>query len=310
MRIDRIVVIRDDGRGDLNPTFVVGEGPWRILNEGLDGFDGLDHDLATQDYAQYDGGWLTGERVAAKDRTLTAVAVGDPAALRSEAERFFVSGREYEVHVEASGRRRFCRARHYGFHMATDNARRSQTIEWTFLALDPYWLGEDERRFDVAEAVGAFGFPFMSLESAWKLPTDGSVETEVDCIVEGFVASVLEHEIAMENNGSGTAYPRFDMVASGEVVNPSISIVDSSGSEVCVFGVELTMKAGDELVFDFSSRPTSITLNGENVSNKAVPGSTLASGIAPGDFTLVWSADSGDAALSVRPTIRERFEAI
>ena len=70
------------------------------------------------------------------------------------------------------------------------------------------------------------------------------------------------------------------------------------------------MKAGDMLTVDFSTRPTLITLNGKNISNLAKPGSTLATGIKPGDFDLSWSAGFGDAAMSVVPTIRNRYASL
>lgn len=310
MRIDSITVERDDGR-----SFSFGpRSRWRVSWEGLEGFDGLDMEISVSDYAQYDGARATGARVAAKDRTISAIGLGEPASLRSEAEGFFVAGRAYTVHVEAEGRRRMARAEHYGLHMATDSATGHQLLEWSFLSLDPHWLGEDERGYDVAEAVGGFGFPFMSLAEPWELPAqqveaaDG--EGQVDYIIGGFVVGVLSHRIEMRNEGGATAYPRFVISATGEVVRPSVAIYDSADAEVCRFGVAVTLEAGDELVVDFSARPTSIELNGANVSNMALPGSTLATGIEPGRFTLEWSAESGDAAMSVRPYIRDRFVTI
>ena len=310
MRIDSITVERDDGR-----SLVLGPSSrWRVAWEGLDGFDGLDREISVRDYAQYDGARATGARVPAKDRTISAIGLGDPSSLRAEAEAFFVAGRSYTVHVEAGGRRRMSRAEHYGLHLATDNATGHQLLEWTFMSLDPYWLGEDERGYDVAEAVGGFGFPFMSLAEPWELPAQladaEEDEGQVDYLIGGFVVGVLSHRIEMENEGGATAYPRFVISATGEVVRPSVAVYDSSGAEVCRFGVAVTLNAGDELVIDFSARPTTIELNGENVSNMALPGSTLATGIEPGTFELGWSAESGDAAMSVKPYIRDRFVTI
>lgn len=322
MRLDNITVIRDDGLGDGNPRFRLSAlGPWFIAYNGLDGFDGLDVDISTQNYAQYDGGRVTGERVAAVDRTVSGIGIGDPSEMRRQAERFFRFGTDFEVHVESGDRRRFCRARQMGLRLATDNATGHQLIEWTFLATDPYWLDEDERGFDIAEASRKRGFPFVSWmhrvapEPEADEVEDGPgpaelAESPVEKHVRGFVAGVISHRIRMTNDGGATAYPRFVITATDAVENPRVAIYDESGASVCSFGVAVTLGAGDELVIDFSARPTSITLNGENVSYRATQGSTLATGIDPGDFVLEWNADSGDAAMSVRPYVRDRFVTI
>ena len=255
---------------------MIGEGTWRLEREGLENFDGLSHSVTTQDYAQYDGAYLKGERTGTVDRTIQAFAVGDVAALRSEAESFFIPGRPYEVHVESEGRSRYAVGRQYAFRMAVDNRRRVQRITWTFLALDPMWYGEDERRFDVAEAKGKRGFPFVSfLRRVAPEP-----EADEGLVGAGLAGAASQSDPAPEKHVKGF-----------------------------VAGV-LSNRIGDELVIDFSARPTTIALNGENVSHLVTAGSTLATGIDVGTFYLGWSADSGDAALSVRPSIRERYLAI
>lgn len=321
MNLESITVVRDDGLGENNPKFLFGARPWLVAYEGLDGFDGLDADISTQPYAQYDGARVTGERTAAVDRTVSGIGLGEPGDLRAQAERFFIGGRDYEVHVACDGRKRFAKARHMGLRLATDNATGHQLIEWTFLSADPYWLDEDERGFDIAEASRKRGFPFVSWtarvapEPEADEGEDGPgpaalAESPVEKHVRGFVAGVISHRIRMTNDGGATAYPRFVITATGAVENPRVAIYDESGASVCSFGVSVTLGAGDELVIDFSARPTSITLNGENVSYRATPGSTLATGIEPGDFVLEWNADSGDAAMSVRPYVRDRYVTI
>lgn len=307
MRIPTIRIVRDDGLGESNPAFDIDGRRWRLAQDGLEGFDGLEHEVSSQDYAQYDGAYLLSERTGTKDRTVSAVAFGDPAALRAEAEAFFIPGRQYEVHVEVEGRRRFFYARQYAVSFAVDTYLRSQLVTWTCLAMDPCVLSEDEKRFDLVEAEPRRGFPFVSaLARVVPLPDeDGQVPGERH--VRGFAVGVLSNRIRLENDGASTAYPRFDVTASGDVEDPEISIVDGSGQTVCDVSFDLSLKAGDELVLDFSARPTSILLNGANASTKVRPGSTLAAGIEPGSFDLVWSASSGDAALSIKPSIRERY---
>lgn len=309
MREPRITIIRDDGLGELNPAFSIDRTRWRLERDGLEGFDGVPYTVSVQDYAQYDGAYLLSERSGTRDRTINAVALGDIASLREQAESFFIPRREYEVHVEAAGRRRWFRARQYAFSLTVDNLRRIQRLSWTCLALDPMLLSEDEKRFDLAEAEGHRGFPFLSFTGA-EAPRPEARSVPGAVHIAGFIVGVLSREIAMENNGDAPAYPRFDISATGEVVNPSIEIVDARGTVVSRFGVKLTMSAGDSLVVDFSQRPTTVELNGENCLNRVTAGSTLATGIEVGSFRVRWAAESGDASLHIEPSIRERFTTV
>ncbi len=322
MREPVITIVRQDGRGEENPRFAIDGATWRLERDGLENFDGMEHTVSTGEYAQYDGDYLLAERSPSIDRTIQAAAVGDVAALRSQAERFFVPGHEYEVHVEAEGRRRFSRGRQYAFRLTVDNRRRVQRLTWTFLALDPMWLSEEENRFDIAEAVPMFSFPFVSFthavgptpqsrsveEEAGEVPNRGGVDPE--CHMAGFVVGKVQRRIDLSNDGDAVCYPRFDVSATGPVVNPLIEVADTSGSVVCSIGVEVELEAGDELVVDFSTRPTKVELNGENASHLVTQGSTLAAGIGIGDYAVEWSAESGDAAIQIRPSIRERYTTI
>lgn len=313
MKEPRITIIRDDGMGDLNPSFAIDRTTWRLERDGLEGFDGVPYTVSVQDYAQYDGAYLMSERSGTRDRTIQAVALGDIAALRAQAESFFIPRREYEVHVEAAGRQRWFRARQYAFSLSVDNLRRIQRLTWTCLALDPMLLSEDEKRFDLAEASGYRGFPFLSFTGAEAPVPEANAawaSSGQAVHIAGFVVGVLSNEIPMVNGGDAPAYPRFDITATGDVVNPSIEIVDSRGTVVSRFGVRLTLRAGETLVVDFSARPTTVELNGENALNRVTAGSTLATGIDVGSFAVRWAADSGDASLHIEPTIRERYTTI
>ena len=313
MREPKITIIRDDGAGELNPRFTIDGKRWRLERDGLENFDRVEYSLSTQDYAQYDGAYLMSERSPAIDRTISAACVSeDIAGLREEAESFFIPRRAYEVHVEAEGRRRWFSGRQYAFALTVDNLRNAQRLVWTVLALDPMFLSEDEKRFDIAEATGYRGFPFLSFtDAAAPAPVAARAAAQRPAVhTRGFVVGVLSREIAMENRGDAPAYPRFEISASGEVVNPAVTIRDSRGTVAAQFGVNLTMAAGDLLVVDFSARPTTVELNGRNVLNLVAAGSTLATGIDVGSFTVGWSAERGDASLHIEPSIRERYTTI
>lgn len=296
-------IVRDDGLGELNPSFLIDGRDWYLCQDGMEGFDGLSHAVSTGDYAQYDGGYLLAERTGTVDRTITAASrfsrIGRQDA-RDEAEAFFIAGRPYEVHVEYAGHERWCAGRQYAVSLPVAPRGGTQKLTWTLLCLDPYLMSEDEKSVDLVEAAKRRGFPFMS--PAQRSAAEGRVA--------GFVVGVIRNRVSMRNDGHAVAYPRFDVTATDDVSNPSIKVLDASGAVVGSVGLNLSLAAGDRLVIDFTARPTAIKLNGENVSSKVTRGSTLATGIPVGAFAVEWSAESGDAALSVVPSIRERYTCV
>lgn len=312
MQMPIITIVRDDGHGERNPAFKIDGKPWTVLRGGLEGFDGVEHEVTTQAFAQYDGSTVLWQRTPEVDRTVSFGAVGSIPELRAEVDSFFRSGSAYEVHVLAEGRRRFARAVQLSLRQATDNNSGVQLATWTFLSPDPLWMSDEEKSFDLAKATRRFGFPFVSYKERMA-PTMLEVDAYAQSMekhVDGFVAGVLAKEYTLVNGGAATAYPRFEVKATAAVVNPTFSIKDQDGSVVCTFGITKSLAKGDVLVVDFSARPTAITLNGENIANLATPGSTLATGIEPGEYSLNWDADSGSASLSIVPTIRERYLSI
>lgn len=298
-----ITIVREDGKGEQNPSFVIDGKRWSLEHDGLENFDGIDYEVSSQDWAQYDGARLLSERSGPVDRTIVCRSMFDGDAARREAERFFIARRSYSIHVQYAGRARYCVGRQYGFRLETKPWRGRQGVTWTLLALDPYWLSEDEKRFDLAEAEGKRGFPHCSYVLREGV---GSAFPHV----AGFAIGNIRKEIWMENAGGATCYPRFDVSATGDVVNPVITIVDEAGNELMHVALTVDLHAGDEFAIDFSTRPTSIVLNGQNASHLVKAGSTLAAGIEPGRFKVEWSADEGDAALAILPSIRERYASI
>lgn len=314
MREPSVTIERDDGLGALNPVFAIDGKPWRLVRDGLDGFDGMRSEVSSSSYAQYDGAMVTASRFDPIDRSIRFAAPGDPDDLRKSVRSFFRPRAEYIVHVEAGAVPLIARGVYYDLSIATDNLTRAQTAEFTVLCSEqPMLMSEDEKRFDIAEAVGHFGFPFRSFKAArWtrSVSTESRASGTEQNHIRGMVCGLRSSRIEMVNGGDADAYPRFDVYASGNVVDPLVTVEDASGEEVCRFGVKLTMRAGDVLTVDFSARPTAMVLNGKNVSHLATPDSTLAAGIRVGRFVVGWSAKSSDAALSIKPSIRERYTAI
>lgn len=303
-----IKIVRDDGK-----RFIIDQDRWRVPNDGLENFGGVEYEVSTKDYAQYDGAALLNERVPTQDRSITCYPYFDYPEARKKATNFFIPRHSYEVHCTYMGRTRYFTGRQYAFEFTTGNVYARPYLKWTCLALEPMWLSEDSKSFNMAAATGYFGFPFISWNAGkWENhATEPYVRDDKDPDhIKGFVAGIISNRIDMANGGNAQAYPSFDIKASDPVVKPSVSIVDATGATVCTFGLDMTLEAGDEVIVDFAARPTSITCNGNNISHKITAGSTLASGIDVGDFTVIWDAASGDAAMSVVPTIRERYTSV
>lgn len=318
-----IEVVRDDGLGERNPRFDFGGWRWRIPSDGLEGFDGVDYEVGYTEYAQYDGAALGGERVPPAVRSIEAEPSFDPAEARAEAESFFIPRRSYELHVSYMGRRRYCTGRQSGFSISAGNTWRRPALTWEVTCLDPMLYEESERSFDIAQARPCFGFPFLSFAAGkytvpegddpqpapGPAPRAAAPGAEPDHIA-GFVTGVVSNRIRMENSGGTEAYPRFEVSASGPVSNPGIAIVGPDGEDLYSVGMALSMGAGDSLVLDFSTRPTTVTLNGANATHLVSAGSDLVLSVPVGEYFLELRADSGDAALSVEPAIREAHTAI
>lgn len=320
MRPPTILIVRDDGLGNANPSFLIDNRTWYVAKDGLDGFDGIESSVSTKDYAIYDGGFLLGERSTVKDRTITAWYVGDQATGRAEAESFFRSGYRYDVHINAEGRKRWFSARQNKLTLTVDNTCDRQKLIWTCIALDPYLISEDEKSFDLAAAVGKHGFPFVSFAERYA-PTPepakaramvlAATEPERPANIKGFITGVISRKINMRVGGSAVAFPRFEIAATGDVVNPALEVENiANGQVACNIGLSLSMKAGDTLVIDFDQRPTTIELNGQNVSQRVLPGSRLICSLEPDVWQVSWSSQSGDASMHVTPTIRERYSTI
>lgn len=304
-----IEITRDDGLGARNPRLVADGTRWRIEVGGLENFGGVSYEVSTQDYAQYDGAQLLAERTPAQDRTVVLAARFDRAEARDEAMSFFIPHREYTVRCTALGRTRHFKGRQYAMAVELGSMSKPTTVTWTCLALQPFWLSEDEHAFDIAEARGKFGFPAVSYLERYD-PAPQPRATAMPAHVEGFVVGVISRSVRLVNAGHVPTYPRFEIRAEGAVSKPTVKVVGADGSTALYVRFAGDLKAGDELVLDFSTLPTSILLNGENASHRIDPGSTLAASIGVGSYTVEWSAEGGDASMSVVPSIRERYTGI
>lgn len=310
-----IEIERDDGLGERNPRIVADGSRWHVRVGSLEGFGGVTYEVSTQEYAQYDGSLVMRERTPEQDRTLVLVAAShvDPAEARDEALAFFVPHREYTVRCTAFGRTRHFSGVQYALDVELGYLHSPTAVTWTCLSSQPYWLSEDEHGYDIAEAVGYRCFPFVSLADTLVSEAEeeaSAADEQGPLYAPGFLVGVISHETRLTNYGHVPTYPRFVVGATGDVSNPSLRVVDSSGEAVMDVTVLVDMEEGDELVIDFEARPTAVELNGENVLHLVKPGSTLAASIGIGEYDVEWRAESGDVSMQVTPSIRDRYTGV
>ena len=287
-------IVRDDGR-----EFVIDGGDWKLESDGLAGWAELSHEVSTVDNAGYDGATVTSSRVGLSERTVTAVSRqgSDAAAMRAYAVSFFNPKHEFDVHLTYQGRTRWCHGVQSGFSCPTGNVYQRVEITWTLLCPDPFLMSEGDFGKDIAEVVGKYGFPFSSCVQA-----SGGAYGHV--FSDGFIASKRQFSPIVEitNDGDVDTWCRAVLVASGEVVNPKLT----QGDEYV--RIVTTMEEGDEVVIDFTHRPPTVTLNGENAIHLCDRTSSFTGmRMKPGKVELGYGADSGENMLSVSVFYHERY---
>lgn len=277
-------IVRSDGQ-----EFIIGDGDWRILNEGLSNWANLPYSVYSAEIPSTDGAIITAKRVGSVDRTIIAECKGsDPDKLRADAIWFFNPKYSYEVHLTYRGRTRWCSGEQIGFMASEGNMYRRPQITWTILCPNPYLKSEDDFGEDIAEVVPMFAFPWYS-----ALPPQDDSKAVVN---EGAVVSSFKfaRSIDITNDGDVASGMRIVVRALGNVTNPSVRLGDGW------IRLKTTLEKGDVAVFDVTSQPPTVTINGENAMHLVDRESSILNlRIDVGDTTLEYDADDGYLNLSI-----------
>ena len=287
-------IVRSDGQ-----EFMIGDGDWRIINEGLENWANLPYNVFSTELPSLDGAIVTSKRVSSVDRTIIAECKGDnPDELRANAIWFFNPKFSYEVHMTYRGRTRWCSGEQIGFMASEGNMYRRPQLTWTILCPDPYLKSEDNFGRDIAEIVPMFAFPWYS-----ALPRNAKGERN-KFTNENAVVSVHKFTkvIDIHNDGDVESDMIIVVKARGTVINPIISIGEGY--------VRLlhTLESGDVLRLDCVNRPPLVTINGENAMHMLDRKSSILNlRIAVGDTTLEYDADDGYQNMSVSVFWNKKF---
>lgn len=248
-----VEIIRSDGQ-----EFVLGDGDWRIPNDGLENWANLNYNVSTAELPAYDGSVVTSKRVATTDRSISAVVGSSTrnAELRKKAIEFFNPKYTYDVYLTYQGRTRHCKGEQIGFKCSEGNMYEKVKISWTILCPNPFLLSVDDFGEDIAESLPMMlGFPYMS----FLPPSEGSISG----FNRGFIASRkhFSQVVEIKNDGDVPTRMRIVIKAQGEVKNPMVKI-----DEHFIRALK-TMQEGDVLDINLQAMPPKVTYNGENALN-------------------------------------------
>lgn len=276
---------RSDGK-----EYTLGDGVWRIPNDGLENFANLPYDVTAEEIPSYDGAIVTNKRVSSVDRTIKATLAYSPeqAQIRAEAIAFFNPKFTYEVYLTYKGRTRHCQGEQIGCLISTGNIYKQVELTWSILCANPYMMSDGLYDEDLAKVEPRFGFPFMSF-----LPPD---EGEPRLTNTGFITSVhvFDKSVNIINDGDVPSGMRAVITAYDRIVNPSLRIGNG------YVKVLKTLNTGDVLELDASSRPPKVTLNGVNAMNLIDRNSTILNMmIEVGETDIEFTADEGELDASI-----------
>lgn len=285
-------IVRSDGQ-----ELTIGDGDWRIPSDGLDNWANLPYDVSSVEIPSYDGALVTSKRVSSVDRSIHAVCCGsDPHRLREQAIRFFNPKHTFEVHVTYMGRTLWTTGHQIGFKMSEWNVYRKPELDWTILCPNPYLLSEGDFGKDIAEIIPMFGYPFVSL-----LPeSDGSLAG----YPTGFPVSLhaFSQDVDITNDGDVPSGMRVVIRANGDVLNPLVRIGEG------YIRVLASMRQGDEVEMDASSRPPKVTMNGSNAMHMLDRNSSILDMmIQVGETTIEYDADDGYQNMSVSVFFNKQY---
>lgn len=286
-------IVRSDGQ-----EFVLGDGDWRIPNDGLENWANLAYGVSSVEIPSRDGAIITSKRVNATDRSIRAILMNESLKedLRAAAIKFFNPKYTYECHLTYMGRTRWAEGEQIGFSVSNGNIYTPPELNWTILCAQPYLKSESDFGQDIAEVQPRLGFPFMSF-----LPvSQGSAE---GCNI-GFVAGKrnFAQQVTIDNRGDVPTLMSFKITTSWRVVNPTVRINDS------FIKLLYTMGEDDVLELDMHSLPPKVRLNGESATHLIDRQSNLMGlEIDTGETIIQYDADDGEQYMSVVVYYNELF---
>lgn len=278
MGLVQVKIIRSD-----NAVFVLGTGSeWRILSDGLIGFDYPKISVFSEKKATGNGSLLIGRRADDRDCTVIAKTTKTSmnGALRREAISFFNPEYTYKIYVSYQEETRWTEGVLQGFTCPAKNIYLPMTLTAKFYCPDVHMKSVDSFGKNIASIRPQFGFPYIQAR-----PNESKILIVADAFNFGRRVSIV-------NSGDAVTYPIVRINFSGLTVDPAIV---KDGSFVCVKG---EFKTGDVLEIDCEAQ--TIRKNGRNwIQHIDRTSDFLSMGLDVGTSSIGFRAESGDTNMQV-----------
>lgn len=282
----KVRIVRSD-----NKEFLLNSNDWKIPSNGLEGFGMFENDITVTANAVGDGGVISSDRLAEKDRTIVAKSrnplLND--VLRRHAISFFSPKYDYKVYVTYMSETRWCEGKIYKFSLPSENVYRNMTLSVTFLCPSPYLKSYEDFGKNIAMVTPMIGFPYLCASNVGI--TGGRFN--------------FAKQVFLDNDGDVDAFCKAIIKATGEVTNPALHI-----DEGYVRIID-NMMEGDVIEIDFTKLPPTVKKNGANCIGRCDRTSTFDEmALKVGGSNVSYSADDGDINLEVSIYYNKLYAAI
>lgn len=258
--------------------------------ESTDGFDPPDASLAFTDGAGLDGSIFNSAKLENRTISITLAVNAPVEQNRLLLYRFFQPKQKVRFRYVTESRDVYCDG--YIQSAPVDFYAKKEIFQVTAICPNPYLIAHDDSVTDFSNVEPLFEFPF-DIESA------GVPFSELHTLQEQTVV----------NNGDMETGALIELHAIGEVVNPSVSYVDTGE----IIGVNYTLYAGDSLYINTREKQKGIELE-RNGSRIGLIGYMTAAStffqLRAGESSLIVGADSGVDNLIVTVTIEGHFAGV
>lgn len=282
----KVRIVRSD-----NKEFLLNNNDWKIPSNGLEGFGMFENDITVTANAVGDGGVVSSDRLAEKDRTIVAKSrnplLND--VLRRHAISFFGPKYDYKVYVTYMGETRWFEGKIYKFSLPSENVNKNMTLTVTFLCPDPYLRSNEDFGQNIAAVIPMIAFPYLCA---------------VNVGITGGRFSFAK-QVFLDNDGDVDAFCKAIIKATGEVTNPALYVDDG------YVRIIDSMAEGDVIEIDFTKQPPTVKKNGVNCIGRCDRTSTFDEmALKVGGSNVSYSADDGDMNLEVSIYYNKLYAAI
>lgn len=250
----------------------------------LEGFEASDYVVNLSDNATYDGGSVSGVKVAARPLYIE-IQEGVEASRRRQWLPFFNPKKEGTLYVIRGDTRRMINYRVQAFEVEQPHLQYPPVLKIDLICPDPYFYDVDDFGKNIASKVAQYGFPFIwqvdrGLISDYKVFTDQTLILNRGDVETGLIV---------------------DFKCTGAVTNPKIELVNTGQ----FMRILRTMAAGDTVRFETNTARKNIYVNGAKYTNFD-PASTFFS-LAEGQNILKYGSDTGYTSLDVYVRYRAKY---